>query len=267
MKKHAFLCRRMIPVILLGLLFTICGCKENPEKELGDDGSAGVVVGQEENLPENGQEGEFPIDMEGSPGPIVGSSGPGEKAHDYKIGLDVDERIVMTHEGYVKVWIKPENKVPELRAGKVRDTVTVSAREMKQYARISIFAPEFIVEPAEPKVTHITSDGASAVFSVTPKKEGSAEISATVELFDNEDLQGLADSMTESVEVTVYIDGVEARKNFFRELLDMTKKQFVPFYGALLAILFGLALYLVRKYLKKKTGFDENETGGDTGGE
>ena len=73
--------------------------------------------------------------------------------------------------------------------------------------------------------------------------------------------------MTESVEVTVYIDGVEARKNFFRELLDMTKKQFVPFYGALLAILFGLALYLVRKYLKKKTGFDENETGGDTGGE
>lgn len=262
MKTHAIFCRRMIPVILMGLFFTACGCQENPEVT-GVDFTPGPAVEQKENLPEEGQEGNIP-DVEGDlPEPMVTSSGPGEKAHDYKIGLDVDERIVMDHEGYVKVWIKPENKVPELRAGKVRDTVTVSAGEMKQYARISIFAPEFIVKPAEPKVTHITSDGASAVFSVTPKKEGSAEISAIVELFDNEDLQGLADSMTESVEVTVYIDGVEVRKNFFRELLDMTKKQFVPFFGALLAILFGLALYLIRKYLKKKTGFDENENGGE----
>lgn len=259
MKKHGILCRGMVPVILLGLFFTACGCKEKPEEKLGDDGSAGVVVGQPENLPEDGQEGEYPIDMDGSPEPMVTSSGPGEKTHDYKIGLDVDERIVLTHKGYVTVWIKPKDRVPGQREGKVRDTVTVSSHEMKEYARISVFAPEFTVEPSEPKVTHISSDGASAVFSVTPEKEGSAEISATVELFNNEDLQGVADIITGSVEVTVYVDKVEVRKNFFRELLDMTKKQFVPFFGALLAILFGLALYLIRKFLKKKTGFDENE--------
>ena len=266
MKKHAFLCRGMVSAILLGLFFTACGCKEKPEDKLGDDGSA-VVVGQPGNLPEDGQEIDIPDVERDFPEPIVTSSGPGEKAHDYKIGLDVDERIVLTHKGYVTVWIKPKDRVPGQRAGKVRDTVTVSSNEMKEYARISVFAPEFTVEPAEPRVTHITSDGASAVFSVTPEKEGSAEISATVELFNNEDLQGVADIMTGSVKVTVYVDGVEVRKNFFRELLDMTKKQFVPFYGALLAILFGLALYLIRKFLKKKTGFDEKENGGDTGGE
>lgn len=258
MKKHAFLCRGMVSAILLGLFFTACGCKEKPEEKLGDDGSA-VVVGQPGNLPEDGQEIDIPDVERDFPEPMVTSSGPGEKAHDYKIGLDVDERIVLTHKGYVTVWIRPKNKVPELREGKVRDTVTISSHEMKEYARISLFAPEFTVEPSEPKVTHISSDGASAVFSVTPEKEGSAEISATVELFNNEDLQGVADIITGSVEVTVYVDKVEVRKNFFRELLDMTKKQFVPFYGALLAILFGLALYLIRKFLKKKTGFDENE--------
>lgn len=259
MKKHAILCRRMIPVILLGLLFTVCGCREKPEEKLGDEGSADVVVGQPENLPEDGQEGNIPDVTRDFPEPMVGSSGPGEKADDYKIGLDVDERIVLHHKGYVKVWIKPENKVPELREGKVRDTVTISAREMTKYARISVFAPEFTVEPAEPKVTRISSDGASVAFAVTPEKEGSAEINATVELFNNEDLSGLADTRTESVEVTVYIDGKEITKNRFRELSDMTWKKFVPFFGALLAILFGLALYLIRDYLKKKTGFDENE--------
>lgn len=263
MKKHAFLCRRMIPVILMGLFFTACGCQDSPEVT-GDDFTPGPVIEQQENLPEDGQEGNIPDVTRDFPEPIVTSSGPGEKAHDYKVGLDVDGRIVLNHKGYVTVWIRPKNKVPELREGKVRDTVTISSHEMKQYARISLFAPEFTVEPAEPKVTHISSDGASAVFSVTPEKEGSAEISATVELFNNEDLSGVADTMTGSVKVTVYVDEVEVRKNFFRELLDMTKKQFVPFFGALLAILFGLALYLIRKYLKKKTGFDENETGGET---
>ena len=96
MKKHAFLCRGMVSAILLGLFFTACGCKEKPEEKLGDDGSA-VVVGQPGNLPEDGQEIDIPDVERDFPEPMVTSSGPGEKAHDYKIGLDVDERIVLTH--------------------------------------------------------------------------------------------------------------------------------------------------------------------------
>jgi hypothetical protein len=123
----------MVSAILLGLFFTACGCKEKPEEKLGDDGSA-VVVGQPENLPEDGQEGDILDITRDFPEPMVTSSGPGEKAHDYKIGLDVDERIVLTHKGYVTVWIKPKDRVPGQRAGKVRDTVTVSSNEMKEYA-------------------------------------------------------------------------------------------------------------------------------------
>ena len=269
MKKHAILCGWMIPVILLGLLFTVSGC--NQTRESIGAGAPGSILGEEEILPMEREE-ILPVEREERPAPgvvdpelesEVAEPEPKLDADDFKIGLDVDERIVLHHKGYLTVWIKPENKVPELRTGKVRDTVTVSAKEMTNFARISIFAPEFTVEPAEPKVTRISSDGASVVFAVTPEIEGPSEISAMVELFDNEGLQGVAVSRTESVTVTVSIDGKEISKNRIRQLLDMTWDKFTVFYGALLVIVFGLVLYLIRKFLKNKTGFDQKENGGE----
>lgn len=257
MKKNAILFGRIIPFILLILFVTACACKENPDKT-GSDPLPGTVSEQPDILMDSG---------DSFPEPMVGSSGPAEEPIPYKIGLDVDERIVMRHKGHLKVWIAPENQEPELLEGKARDTATVPAKEMKSHARISIFAPDFKVTPSEPQITSISESGASVPFSVTPESEGPSEISAKVELFDNEELRGIPYSWTETVKVTVYVDGWEIIRVQLRQLGETSLNKFTIFLSALVALLLGMALYMIRKYLKKKTGYDQNKHGGDLDGQ
>lgn len=253
MKKRTILCgivSWMIPAVLLGMFFTACGGNENREEVEGMP-------------PAPRQQEMIPMDGDGAPEPEVGAAAPGLDADDYEIVLDVDQRIVLHHKGHLKVWIGLEKNVPELLEGKARDSVGVPAEEMKAYARITIFAPEFTVEPALTQVTTVSPSGSSVAFAVTPEQEGHSEINATVELFDNDDFQGLAASRTETVKVTVFVDRWAVMKDRLRQLTDVTWDKFIVFWGAFVAILFGLALYLIRKFLKKKTGYDDKSSGGE----
>ena len=269
MKKHAILYGWMIPVILLGLLFTVSGCNQN--SEVIGSGAPGSILGEEEIVPPEREEipsvvrEELPrpgID-EPEPGVDIKEPEPKLDADDYAIVLDAEERIILNRKGHLMVWIGLEKKMPEQGEEIVRDPHIVPAAEMKTFARISIFAPEFTVEPAEPQVTRVVPSGSSVAFAVTPKTEGSSKISATVELFDNEELRGMPESKTETVSVTVYVDKKKVTKDRIKQLTDMTWDKFIVFWGALLVIVFGLILYLIRKFLKNKTGFDQKENGGE----
>jgi hypothetical protein len=269
MKKHAILFGWKIPVILLGLLFTVSGCNQN--SEMIGSGAPGSILGEEEIIPPEREE-ILPVEREVLPQPGTEEPEPGLEveepkpkldADDYAIVLDAEERIILNRKGHLLVWIGLEKNMPEKDEGEGRDSVVVPSAEMKTFARISIFAPEFTVEPAEPQVTRVVPSGSSVPFAVTPKTEGSSKISATVELFDNEELRGMPESKTETVSVTVYVDQKKVTKDRIKQLTDMTWDKFLVFWGALLVIVFGLVLYLIRKFLKNKTGFDQKENGGD----
>lgn len=257
MKIHAILSRWILPILLLGLFVTACGCQENPDKT-GNDPLPGSILGQDGNFPEV---------RDGSTGPMVGDSGPDVKVNDYEVGLDVNKRIILGRKRHVSVWIAPKDRIPELQEGKARNTATVPAKEMKSYARITLVASECKIDDPNPQVTGISESGASVPFSVTPEIVGATDISAKVELSDKEDFQEAPYTWTETVTVTVYVDGWEIIRAHLRKIGEFTLDKLTVFLSALVALVLGMALYVIRKYLKQKTGYDQKKHGGEIDGQ
>lgn len=266
MKKIFSIVGRMIPVILLGMFFTACGCQEETHKDGYDPGPIGkdqIVI------PEEGDEGSVPMPGDSEPTldgsvptldgsvPIVGSAAPtpGPDADDYKIALDADTLYIKNQTGHIQVTIGLANKIQDERGDQVRNTATVPAEEIGGFARVTATAPGFDISPEGPQEMKIVSSGSSVGFDVTPRVEGPVEISAIVDLFDNEQFQGPPTRKTETIKVQVRVDTVKTIKDRIGELLSVVWKQFLKFWGAFVALFFGVLLFSFRKYLKKKTGY------------
>ena len=270
MKKHSILslvARWMVPAILLGLFFTGCTCQEGGESP----DAVGIDYIPE---PEGMTVPEGITDPEGEPVldgdvPIVGSTAPtpGPNADDYKIALDADTLYVKNQKGHVLVTIGLANKIQDERGDQVRNSAIVPANEIGGYARVSVTAPGFDISPEEPQEMKIVSSGSSVGFDVIPREEGPVEISAIVELFDNDQFQGPPTRKTETIKVQVRVDNVKNFKARIGELLSMAWDQFVRFWGAFLALFFGVLLFSFRKFLRKKTGYDGGESEGESEGE
>ena len=177
-------------------------------------------------------------------------------ADDYTVALDVTKEIFLDSKATLRVWIGKDVPLPKQIPSTVRDTSTIPAN-IGDYARITPFAPDFEVGPEESQTMHIDPSGASVLFYLTPTKQGEFLISAKIELYDNPDLEGVAVPKTsEIVSVLVTVDKKAAVKSRFGQLGNIAWDEFVKFWGALVALLFGVALFVVRKFFRKKTGYD-----------
>lgn len=268
MKKKFSFVRRIIPAILLGLLFTACGCQEESDSDkVGSGPVPGPVVKDRDDIPEEGDEGSVPMPDDSEPTldgsvptldgsvPMVGAAAPGPDADDYKIALDADTLYIKNQTGHIQVTIGLANKIQDERGDQVRNTATVPAEEIGGFARVSASAPGFDISPEGPQEMKIVSSGSSVGFDVTPRVEGPVEISAIVDLFDNDQFQGPPTRKTETIKVQVRVDTVKTIKDRIGELLSVVWKQFLKFWGAFVALFFGVLLFSFRKYLKKKTGY------------
>ena len=194
-------------------------------------------------------------------------SKPALNADDYKVALDVTNEITLNSTATLRVWIGLENYLPRAIPTTVRDTTTIPA-SLGDYARITPYAPDFTVGPEESQVMRIVPSGSSVLFSLTPEREGEFLISARIELYDNPDLVGVAIPKTSDiVSVVVTVDTKAAVKSRLGELGDIAWKEFIKFWGAIVALILGALYFIIRKSVKKKTGFSgdaNNAYGGYT---
>lgn len=179
-------------------------------------------------------------------------------ADEYTAVLDVTEQMELNQKGDLRVWIGIENYMPEEESDMVRKTTSFPGDE-GNYARITPYAPDFRIEPEESQVMRISPRGSSVLFTIIPEKKGEFKISAKIELFDNPDFEGVPiPKTTNIVSVVVSVDPTVKLKSGLGELGTVLWDNFLKFWGAVVALIFGALLFVTRKFIKKKTGFTGN---------
>ncbi|MCF2949418.1 hypothetical protein L0668_14960 [Paraglaciecola aquimarina] len=162
------------------------------------------------------------------------------------------------NKGLLNVWIGDEQFTPQPDIDMNYAGTQIAA--VGQYALVEANAPDFEVSPVSSRCLLLHPSGVDAKFNLTATKAGNFVVSATVNLFNTDDCTGpaipkTANTLEVSVEVNeAFIDN-QRRKNF--EDTFWTKA--LEFWGALLALIFGLSLFLVRKQLKKWFGYDKSD--------
>ena len=125
-------------------------------------------------------------------------------------------------------------------------------------ATVAPYAPSFDVDPAETQCIKIHPTGSEVRFTLTPKKAGTFEVGANVFLFNSPDCSGAPVPKTPaSLSVTVQVDQKEMLRGMGKELWDVFWAKLLEFWGALLALVFALFLFLIRGKLKKWFGFKD----------
>ena len=198
-----------------------------------------------------------PSQEDGSDMAIIGSApAPRENVDDYKVLLEADKRIRVESSGYLRVWIGAQEYMPKKVKDIVRDTTTVYA-ESDSYAIVTPIAPDFEVNPAVSPRIPLQATGSSFAFTLTPLKKGKSFVSATVVIYDREGNEIPQSTQRLSVRVSSNFWG--RQEKHADDMEEVFWKQFLNFFTALVVLVLGALLFVIRRYIKKKTGYDEKE--------
>lgn len=196
--------------------------------------------------------GDIPVvERDETKGGIAKSYKPGSKENlnDYAAILDVTERIYKGHQGTLNVWVGKEKYMPEPNEGMARDATPLYS--VKAYALIiphadgCVFNHDSIFMPVD-------TAGSVAHFKMTPEKTGDIEVSAEVLFFDEDNYSKLpGHSATPVLHVKVRVD-------YWNEIWTPVWNCFKDFWGVFVALVFGALLFVVRKFIKNKTGYSDD---------
>lgn len=180
---------------------------------------------------------------------------------DYKVILAVDENIYMNEIGELRVWIGVKGVNISFSQGMVQDESTIPA-SIGQYAKITPYAPDFDITPSEMACIKIDPSGSDVRFSLKPKKQGAFKVSANIELFNEVGCIGIpVPKAAQTLTVVVKIDKSYVITSGVRKMAIVLWDKFLSFWGILITLLFSTLLFLVRRKIKSKTGYDGKEDG------
>ncbi|MBQ4432882.1 MAG: hypothetical protein II894_01850 [Bacteroidales bacterium] len=242
------------------ILFVVgCGPTTTQKEEEEVVGAEEVVVSSEDD--EGSKTVTDENEVASSDEPTVENAGPSESAKDYTaISTITQEKMTLEETNKLKIWIGEEKESEKYRPKEnntmAHDTIVFSSVKAT-YARITPNAPDFEVEPKS-IIVPIVSTGVEKTFTLKPKQEGTFLVSAEIELFDNQECTGIGTPVASGeVVVKVAVDNIGHFKKFLRRLGSEAGTQFEKFWAALLVILFGALTFVIRKFIKKKTDYND----------
>ncbi len=233
--------KRITLAILLGMVMV--GCASGPSVE---------VV----NTPiEKATEQDKPKEIAVVENPICGGeeTRPAMDPDQYGVVLEASEKIKLGSSGTLRVWIGLEKFMPKPNQNMVRDTTSWYSSNISSYARITPNAKHFKIEPEGSKCVKIDPTGSGVQFVITPEEKGEFEVSATIELFDNEECKGIP------VSKPAQVVSVKVKVAYFDELWSVVWEYFTRFWVAFVALVFAALLFVVRRFIKNKTGYSSEE--------
>ena len=188
------------------------------------------------------------------------TSASGEEAlKEYVVKLAVSEAFKLHEKGELKVWIGADSIEVSFGDGMIEDETTVPAN-IGQFARVEPYAPDFDITPPVRECVNIHPSGSEVRFTLEPKTSGDFSVSANIELFTTDDCTGISVPKTaKTLTVQVTVDKKHVFNTRLSQMGEELWNQFFTFWGALLTLLFGAALFVVRRYVKNRTGYSESE--------
>ncbi len=199
----------------------------------------------------------FPLMAAG--GEVDPASLPAIAFDEYAVKLGVDEVMKMPGPaGIMRLWIGAPEYTPEFREG--MSEAVGSLPKVGETAKVKAFAPDFDVEPKDSICLKLHPTGTDALFELRPKKKGDFKVSAVVELFSSGDCSGAAiPKAVKTLSVSVVVDTGKKIEEGASQMGGIFWEKFLDFWGAIVALFFGLILFLLRGKLKKIFGFSSGK--------
>ncbi|HTO14357.1 MAG TPA: hypothetical protein VLZ83_01230 [Edaphocola sp.] len=181
----------------------------------------------------------------------------------YKVLLMAEKKVSLSKVCQLKVSIGLEKYLEvSSEKGMSRDSMIIKPKFIARSAKITPFAPDFDIMPTSEECIIIDPNGSDVRFSLTPKKTGIFKVSADVRLYETEDCTGkYVPKSPKSLMVDVEINKGETINHGLAEMLGVVWEKFMSFWGVLVVLLLSALLFVIRKYVKKKTNYDEKEDG------
>jgi hypothetical protein len=173
----------------------------------------------------------------------------------YKVELGADELIQMPGiPGELRVWIGLPDYDPNFRSSMVTAKDTIPAVGVT--AHITPFALTFEVEPKESICMKIHPTGSEVRFTLKPTQKGIFNVGADVYLYESDDCTGSpVPKATTSLRVEVKVDHIGVITVYIKKFAEVFWEKLLKFWGAVIALFFGLLLFLIRGKLKKRFGY------------
>ena len=194
--------------------------------------------------------GEEPVEEE--VGSVPQKSSPKLDPEEYAAVIEVTDTIKLGSSGTLNVWVGKEKYIPKANKKMVRDTTSWYSYA-GVFARITPVAKNFIIEPDEPTVVKLDQTGSGVQYTITPQEKGEFEVSALIELFDNEECIGTP------VIKPAQVLSVRVNVDYGDEIWKPVWSYFLRFWYAFVALFFGALFFVIRKFVKKKTGYTEKK--------
>lgn len=177
---------------------------------------------------------------------------------DFKVVLSVDSTMYLGQSGMMEVWIGEEDVDVSFSKGMTQDEKIMSS-SIGKFAKITPLAPDFEITAHATNICYkIDPNGSEVRFTLKPKDEGTYKVSADIELFETEDCTGVSVPKTaKSLSVFVGVDMKKEISKKVHELESVVWDKFKIFWVALMTLIFSAAIYVIRKYIKNKTGYEE----------
>jgi hypothetical protein len=186
------------------------------------------------------------------------SDGDYRKLDVYKVKLGADTQLTVPGSpGELIVWIGSPDVEKRFEIGMVTDESTTFVPAIGETAQVTPHAPDFEVKPEESECIRIHPSGSEVRFELMPKEAGAFEVGASVKLFESNDCSGApVPKLVENLMVEVVVNEGKLVKQGLGELIKVAWEKFLEFWGALVALVLGLALFGVRDKFKKWFGFE-----------
>lgn len=174
----------------------------------------------------------------------------------YKVELGVDGELFRPGPpGQLKVWIGD----PSLSAGFTEDMATAETTiaALAPFARVTPEAPDFELDRKQSRCIKIDPTGSEVHFAITPKHTGTFKVGASVLLYETNKCDGApVPKSAADLEVEVKVNPQGLLKYYLLQLWDVLWNGVLNFWTWLVATIFGLFVFLIRKKLKKRFGFN-----------
>jgi len=117
----------------------------------------------------------------------------------------------------------------------------------------------FEITPSEIPCIKIVPSGSHIFFEMTPKKKGIFKVNANIQIYKDSICMGtFVPKATATLSVNVTVNTEREIENKLHQMLNIVWDNFIKFWGAFVALLFGTLFYFIKKKLKNKTDNHES---------